>query len=103
MFKAGKGAKSSPRKKNDRIEDILDERRAGVKPGGQSKKKALFGDDAPGLHVLSADDRRKVMQKIRDSRQISDDRAREKEEVEKEKRRTAFANFAKSVKEREQE
>ncbi|WP_129590250.1 hypothetical protein [Roseovarius nitratireducens] len=101
VFRAGKGSKSSPKGRSDRIEDVIDDRRAGVKPGGKrKKKKAAFGDDAPGLHVLSTEERRKVMQKVSRSRQQSKDRERARLKDEEEKRRTAFANLVKSMKER---
>ncbi|WP_133119803.1 hypothetical protein [Pseudooceanicola lipolyticus] len=101
VFRAGKGSKSSPRERSDRIEDVIDDRRSGVKPGAkQKKKKAAFGDDAPGLHVLSVEDRQKVMQKVFRSRQASVERGRARLQNKEEKRREAYVNFVKAMKER---
>lgn len=101
VFRTGKGSKSSPRERSDRIEDVIDDRRSGVKPGAKrKKKKAAFGTDAPGLHVLSAEDRKKVMQKVSRSRRESVERESTRLQNEEEKRREAFGNFVKSMKER---
>lgn len=101
VFRTGKGSKSSPRKRSGRIEDVIDDRRSGVKPGAKrKKKKAAFGNDAPGLHVLSAEDRQKVMHKVSRSRQEATERERARLQNEEEKRREAYAKFVKSMKER---
>lgn len=105
VLRVGKGSKISPRDRSDRIEDILDDRRAGVKPGGRrpKKKNAALRDDAPGLHVLPPEERWAVMEKVRKSRQISEVRKAEKERLDRKRRDEAFTKFVADMQKREPE
>ena len=102
VFRAGKSGKMNPRRKQDRIEDIIDARRG---EGKSSRRKLVKGkpvEQPPGLHVLSKPERIEILRKIKKSRAASEERQRANGELAVKKKRDAYAKFVKDMKKRTQ-
>lgn len=63
-----------------------------------ARKRKRKLDAAPGLHVLSKEERKAVMKKVWASRRKSEAMARRKKEIDAEKRSRAFSKFVLDVK-----
>ncbi|MBV7410865.1 hypothetical protein [Maritimibacter sp. DP1N21-5] len=67
-------------------------------PKKKRKKPAVL---TPGLNLLSPEERREILRKVRVSRHLSDERKAKKEQIEKERKRQAFEKFVSDLKKRD--